>query len=111
MATINTHEGDVDAQSQHDPNETIDQISKDDLMVDAPQDEDDARRAARRRKNERRAQRRLRAAEHARQPPISPCNLNDEFAAVGDPIFDTPIATMTEATLRLMQLPWNPEMD
>ena len=108
MATINAHEGDEDVESRHGPNEMLDQIPNDDLMVDAPQDKDDAKRAARRMKNERRAQRRLRATERACQPPIEPRNLEDEFAIAGDPIFDTPIATMTKATLCLMQLPRNP---
>ena len=44
---------DPDALSQHDPNETPDQISEDDLTANAPQDEDEAKRIlAERRTNE-----------------------------------------------------------
>ena len=33
------------------------------------------------------------------------------FNNVAEPVFRTPIAVMTEATLRLMQMPQNPEME
>jgi len=52
--------------------------------------------------------RRTRAAERAHLPPR---NLNNEFNNAADPIFRTPIAAMTEATLRLMTLPQNPELE
>ena len=71
VSVINRQDG--GAPSQHDPNETPDQISEDDLTAYAPQDEDEARRTARRRKNERRAQRRVQAAEHAH---VNPQDLN-----------------------------------
>jgi predicted metal-dependent phosphoesterase TrpH len=78
------NEQDQDAHSRHDPNETPDQISEDDLTAYAPQDEDEARRTARRRKNERRAQRRVQAAEHAH---VNPHDLNQDFDNAADPIF------------------------
>ena len=53
-------------------------------------------------------ERKVRAAERARPPPR---NLNNEFNNVANPVFTTPIAAMTEATLRLMQMPQNPEME
>ena len=93
---------DAGAPSQHDPNETPDQIWEDDLTINTPQDEDQARRTARRARNQRREERRARAAEHTR---IDPHDLNREFDNVADPIFNTPIAAMAEATMRLMQLP------
>jgi hypothetical protein len=46
--------------------------------------------------------------ENARLPPR---NLNNEFNNVADSVFTTPIAAMTEETLRLMQMPQNPEME
>ena len=93
---------DHDAPSQHDPNETPDQISEDDLTQNAPQDEDEARRTARRARNKHRAERRVRADERAR---INPRDLNQEFDNAADAIFNTPIAAMAEASMRLMQLP------
>ena len=84
------------APSQHDPNGALDQISEDNLTQDAPQDEDEATRTARRARNQRKGERRVHAAERARLPP---CNLNNEFNNVVDPVFRTPIAAMTEATL------------
>ena len=90
------------------PNETPDQISEDDLTQDTPQDEDEATRIAHRARNQRRGERRARAAERAR---IHPCDLNQEFNNVADPIFTTPIAAVTEATLRLMQMPRNPQTE
>jgi len=92
------------APSQHDPNEALDQISADNLTQDAPPDEDEATRTARRARNQRKEERRVHAAERARIPPR---NLTNEFNNVADPVFRTPIAAMTEATLRLMMLPRN----
>ena len=54
------------APSHHDPNETVDQISRDNLTQDAPQDEDEATCTARRARNQRKGERRARAAERAR---------------------------------------------
>ena len=70
-------------------------ISADNLTQDAPADEDEATRTAHRARNQQKEARRVHAAERARIPPR---NLN-EFNNVADPIFRTPIATMTEATL------------
>ena len=94
--------------SQHDPNETLDQISADNLTQDAPQDEDEATRIAWRARNQRKWERRVHAAKRARLPPR---NLNNDFNNVADPIFRTPITAMTEATLRLMTMPQNPEIE
>ena len=90
------------APNQHDPNEALDQISADNLTQDAPQDEYEATRTACRARNQRKEERRVRAAERACIPP---CNLNDEFNNVANPVFRTPIASMTEATLRLLTMP------
>jgi len=86
----------------------LDQISADNLTQDAPQDEDEATRTARRARNRRKEEHRVHAAERAR---LSPRNLNNEFNNVADPVFRTPIIVMTEAILRLMQMPQNPEME
>jgi len=59
-------------------------------------------------KNQCKGERRVQDAERAR---LLPRNLNNEFNNVADPVFRTPIAAMTEATLRLMQMPQNPEME
>ena len=96
------------APSHHDPNEALDQISADNLTQDAPADEDEVTRTARRERNQCKEVRRTRAAEHAHLPPR---NLNNEFNNAADPIFRTPIAAMTEATLRLMMMPQNPELE
>jgi hypothetical protein len=99
---------DAGAPSRHDPNETPDQISEDDLTINAPQDEDEATRTARRARNQHREECRARAAERAR---IDLHNLNREFDNVSDPIFNTPIAVVAEATMRLVQLSQNLEKD
>ena len=83
-------------------------ISADNLTQDAPADEDEATRTARRARNQRKEEHRAPAAERARIPP---CNLNDEFNNVANPVFRTPIAAMTEATLRLMTMPRNSEIE
>ena len=92
--------------SQHDPNEALDQISADNLTQDAPQDEDEATSTARRARHQRKGEHRVQAAECVRLPPR---NLNNKFNNVTDPVFRTPIAAMTEATLRLMQMPQKSE--
>ena len=86
----------------------MDQISEDDLTQDAPQDEDEATRTARRARNQHRGERRVRAPQRARLPPR---NLNQEFNNAADPVFTTPIAAVTEATLRLMQMPQNEQTE
>ena len=86
----------------------MDQISADNLTQDAPPDEDEATRTARRARNQRKEERRVHTAKHARIPPR---NLNNKFNNVANPIFRTPIAAMTEATLRLMMMPQNPEIE
>ena len=96
------------APSNHDPNKALDQISADNLTQDAPVDEDEATRTAHRARNQQKEARRVHAAERARIPPR---NLNNEFNNVADPVFRTPIIVMTEATLRLMTMPQNPEID
>ena len=94
--------------SQHDPNEALDQISADNLTQDAPQDEDKATRTARRARNRRKEERRVHLAERARLPPR---NHNNEFNNVIDPVFRTPIVAMTKATMRLMTMPRNLEIE
>ena len=96
------------APSHHDPNEALDQISADNLTQDAPADEDEVTRTTCRERNQRKEVRRTRAAERAHLPPR---NLNNEFNNAADPIFRTLIAAMTEATLRLMTMPQNPELE
>ena len=96
------------APSHHDPNEALDHISVDNLTQDALADEDEVTRTARRERNQRKEVHRTRAAEHAHLPP---CNLNNEFNNATDPIFRTSIAAMTEATLQLMMMPQNPELE
>ena len=97
-----------EALSHHDPNEALDQISADNLTQDAPTDEDEVTRTARRERNQCKEVCRTRVTERAHLPPR---NLNNEFNNAADPIFRTPIATMTEATLRLMMMPQNPELE
>ena len=82
----------------------MDQISEDNLTQGAPQDEDEATRIARRARNQHKGEHRARAAERARLPPR---NLDHEFNNAADPIITTSIAAMTEATLRLTQMPQN----
>ena len=96
------------APSQHDPNEALDQILADNLTQDAPPNEDEATRTARRASNQRKEERWVHAAERARIPPR---NLNNEFNNVADHVFRTPIAAMTETTLRLMMMPQNPKIE
>jgi hypothetical protein len=86
----------------------LDQISADNLTQDALADEDQVTRTARRERNQRKEVRRTRAAERVHLPPR---NLNNEFNNAVVPIFRTPIAAMTEATLRLMTMPQNPELE
>ena len=72
---------------RYDPNEIVDQTSQDELIADAPQEEDEARRNAGRRKNQRWQQRREEVATRARGRPVEPHDLNGNFAAEEDPIF------------------------
>ena len=91
----------------HDPNETLYYISDNEVTANAPLDEDEAARESRRRKNRQREWRRQEAAARARGAR----DLHGAFDAAADPVFNSPIATMVEATLRLMRLPCTLETD
>ena len=86
----------------------MDQISADNLTQDAPADEDENTCTSRRERNQCKEERKTRAAERARIPLR---NLNNKFNNVADIVFRTPIAAMTEATLRLMTMPQNLEIE
>ena len=53
----------------------------------------------------------MQAADRAREPLVDPCNFNQDFDNAADHIFDMPITEMTEATIRLMQMPRNTKTD
>ncbi|RLM98597.1 hypothetical protein C2845_PM06G27930 [Panicum miliaceum] len=91
--------------TQYD-NEQLADISVDEPIADAPQDEDEEHRRIRRAKNAKRAQRRRNAQNRARELR----DLTNAFAAVADREYRTPIGAIAEAALLAQQLPSNPQI-
>jgi hypothetical protein len=92
-------------------NEQLADVSADEPIADAPQDEIEEHRRTRWVKNAlaKRAQRRRSAENHARDPMYQR-NLNNAFAAVTNQEYRTPIGAIVEAALLAQQLPPNPQI-
>jgi hypothetical protein len=103
MATIMDNE---EPGSQYD-NELLTDVSANELIADAPQDEDEECRRVRRVKNTKRTRRRRNAEARTRNPPHH--NLHDAYAAADNREYATPIGNIAEAAIILQRLPQNPE--
>jgi hypothetical protein len=90
-------------------NELLADVSADETMADAPQDENKEHRRIRRLKNAKHAQRRQNVENHARNPMYQR-NLNNALAAAADRECFTPIGTIAEVALLAQQLPPNPQI-
>jgi hypothetical protein len=104
MASLRNAEYD-ELDPQYD-NKQLADVSVDEPIADAPQDEDEEHRRIRRAKNAKHAQRRRNTQNRAREPR----DLNDAFAAVADHKYRTPIGAIAEAALLAQQLPPNPQI-
>jgi signal transduction histidine kinase len=93
MASLRNAEDD-ELDPQYD-NEQLADISADEPLADAPQDEYEEHRRIRRAKNAKRAQRRRNAQNRARVPR----DLNNAFATVADHEYHTPIGAIAEVAL------------
>ena len=83
----------LDSQANHYANENLEQISDDELSVNAPQDESQQDRDNRRRRNHCRAARRKNTTARAQRAPVphGPRNLRRDFDEAADNAFLQPV--------------------
>src|SRR6185312_10233058 len=88
-------------------NENLDQISDDELSVNAPQDESQQDRESRRQRNHRRATRRKNATARAQHIPAprGPRNLRPDLDEAADNAFNSPLINLAEAAILMQALP------
>jgi hypothetical protein len=84
-------------------------VSADERMADAPQDENEEHKRIRQLKNAKRVQRRRNAENHGRYPMYQR-NLNNAFAIAAAQEYRTLIGAIAEAALLAQQLPPNPQI-
>jgi hypothetical protein len=89
--------------------ELLEDVSADERMAEAPQDENQEHRRIQWLKNAKRAQCRWNVENHGRNPMLQR-NLNNAFAAAVDREYRTPIGTIAEVSLLTQQLPPNPQI-
>ena len=92
-------------------NESLDQISDDELLVNTPQDESQQDRENRRQRNHRRATRRKNATARAqRAPPLRGSrNLRQDLDEAADKAFDSPLINLAEVAILIQALPDTPQ--
>jgi signal transduction histidine kinase len=89
--------------------ELLTDVSTNEPMEDAPQDENEEHRRIWWLKNAKRAQRRWNVENRSRNP-IYQWNLNNAFVAAADREYRTPIGAIAEAALLAQHLPPNPQI-
>jgi hypothetical protein len=109
MASLRERDDDNDLGREYD-DELLADVSADERMVDAPQNDDEEHRRIRRIKNAKRAKRRRNIEAHARNPPHRRF-LDGAFAAADDRLYNTLIENIAEATLLIQRLPRNVEIE
>jgi hypothetical protein len=90
------------SQAKRYANENLDQVSNDELSVNAPQGETQQDKDDRHGRNCRHIVRRRNAttrAQRAHGPPVELRNLQHEFDAVGSPVFNNPVVNLTKAAI------------
>jgi chromatin segregation and condensation protein Rec8/ScpA/Scc1 (kleisin family) len=107
MASLREHDDDDEPGREYD-DELLTDISVDERIADAHQDEDEEHRRIRRIKNAKHAKCRQNAEAHAWNPAHRR-NLNDAFAAADDRQYNMPIGNIAEVALLIQRLPQNLE--
>jgi hypothetical protein len=109
MASLHEHDDDDEPGREYNDDLLAD-VSADEHMADAPQDEDEDHRRIRRIKNAKHAKCRRNMEAHARHPPHRR-NLNSAFTAVDDRQYNTPIGNIIEVALLIQWLSQNPKTE
>ena len=93
-------------------NENLNQISDDELLVNAPQDESQQDRDNRRRRNRCRATHRKKAMARAQRAlvPHGPRNLRRDFDEAAGNAFCSPLINLAEAAILMQSLPDTPKI-
>ena len=110
--SLHGEESALGSQADRYANENLDQISDDELSVNAPQDESQQDKKNRRRHNRRRATRRRNATSRAQRAPIQhgPRNLRQDLDEAADNVFDSPLINLAEAAILMQALPDTPQI-
>ena len=93
-------------------NESLDQISDDDLSVNAPQAESQQDKESRRQRNRRRTTCRKNATARAQRAtiPHGLRNLRQDLDEADDNAFDSPLINLTEVAILIQALPDTPQI-
>ena len=110
--SLNREESALGSQADQYAIENLDQISDDELSVNAPQDESQQDRESRRRRNHRRATRRKNATTQAQRAPAphGPRNLQRDLDEVANSAFCSPLINLAEAAILMQTLPDTPQI-
>jgi hypothetical protein len=100
------------SQADRYANESLDQISDDELLVNAPQDESQQDKESRRQRNRHRATRRKNAIAWAQRAPTphGPRNLRQDLDEADDNAFDSLLINLAEAAILMQALPDTPQI-
>ena len=110
--SLHGDESALGSQADRYANESLDQISDDELSVNAPQDEPQQDKESRRQRNRRRVIRRKNATARAQRAPAphGPRNLQQGLDEAADNAFDSPLINLAEAAILMQALPDTPQI-
>ena len=105
--SLHGEESALGSQADRYANEVLDQISDDELSVNALQDESQQDKENRRRRNRRRATRRRNATAQAQRvlAPHGPRNLQQDLDKAANKVFDSPLINFAKAAILMQALP------
>jgi len=104
--SLHGEESALGSQADRYANETLDQISDDELSVNTPQDESQQDKESRRQRNRRHAIRRKNATARAQRTlaPHGPRNLQQDLDEAADNAFDSPLINLAETAILMQAL-------
>jgi hypothetical protein len=110
--SLHGEESALGSQADQYANENLDQISDDELSVNAPQDESQQDRKSWRRRNRRRATRKKNVTARAQRTPAphGPRNLRRDLDEAADNAFCSPLINLAEAAILMQALPDTPQI-
>jgi len=110
--SLHGEESTLGSQADRYANETLDQISDDELSVNAPQDESQQNKESRRQRNRHRAIHKKNATARAQRTPAphGPRNLQQDLDEAADNAFDSPLINLAEAAILMQALPDTPQI-
>ena len=110
--SLHGEESTLGSQADRYANESLDQISDDELSVNAPQDETQQDKKSQRHRNRHCATRRKNSTARAQRAPTphGPRNLRQDLDETDDNAFDSPLINQAEAAILMQALPDTPQI-